>query len=69
VYVFAALLTQHAMRMRRIALPSVACPALQHFSTLRHKRYDFRGKIYWKQNVCFDFLYRFFLKISHSKKN
>jgi len=27
---------QHAMRMRRMMLPSVACPALLYFSTLSH---------------------------------
>ena len=25
-------------------LPAVACPALQYFATLSHKRYDFRKK-------------------------
>jgi len=40
-------------------LSSVACPALQYFSTLPHKRYDFRKKKYLTQNVCFDFLYNF----------
>jgi len=42
--VFAALGTQCAMRMRRTILSSVACPVLQYFSTLPHKRHDFRGK-------------------------
>jgi hypothetical protein len=28
-----------------------------------------RKKIYWTQNVCFDFLYNFFWNISHYKKN
>jgi hypothetical protein len=35
VYVFVALGIQHAMR----------CPALQHFSTLFHKRHDFRTNV------------------------
>jgi len=41
--VFVALVTEHAMRMRRVILSSVTCPALQNFSTLSHKRRDFRG--------------------------
>jgi len=40
--VFVALVMQHAMRMRRNILPSVACVALQYFRTLFHKRHDFR---------------------------
>ena len=39
-----ALIVQHAQRLRR-AMLSVVCPALQHFSTLFHKRYDFLGKV------------------------
>jgi hypothetical protein len=41
--VLAVLVIQHAMRMRRVTLPSVACPALRNFSALSHKRHDFRG--------------------------
>jgi hypothetical protein len=51
--VFVALAIQHAMRMRRIKLPSVACPAAQHFPTLSHKRHEFWERSYWIQNVCF----------------
>jgi len=39
-----ALVIQHAKRMRRIILSSVACLALQHFSALSHKRHDDRKK-------------------------
>ena len=62
--VFAALGTEHSMRMRRILLSSVACPAVQYISTLSHKRNDFRKKkkkvIEYK--MCFDFLYKFCMK-------
>jgi hypothetical protein len=34
----------HPKRMRRIILPPVTCPTLQYFSTLSHKRSDFRKK-------------------------
>jgi len=44
--VFVALGIQHAMRLRHIFF--CACPALQYFSTLFHKRYDFRKK---KKNI------------------
>ena len=38
------LLTQHAKCMRRIMLLSVASAAVSYFSTLSHKRQDFRGE-------------------------
>ena len=38
-----ALSIQHAKRMRRIILSSVARVALLYFPTLPHKRHDFRG--------------------------
>jgi hypothetical protein len=49
---------------------TVACPAVQYFSTLSRKRRDFRKKkCYWTQNVCFDSSTTFVWNISHSKKN
>ena len=41
--VFVALGIQHAIRMG--LLPSVTCPAVQYFSTISHKRHDFRKMI------------------------
>jgi len=45
--VSAALFRQHAKRLRRIILSSLACLSLQWFSTLSHKSHDFRKKILW----------------------
>jgi len=54
------------MQCARAILASVTCAVLQYFPTLSHKRYDIREKKLLKTNVCFDFLYNFCLKISHS---
>jgi hypothetical protein len=48
-----ALVTQHSKRTNRIILSSVACPAVQYFNTLSHKRHDYReNEICWTHNVC-----------------
>jgi len=59
-----ALVIQRAMRMRHIV--TVACPALQEFSALSHKRKDFSEKNYWTWNVYFNFLYNF--NVPHFRK-
>jgi len=43
--VFVTLVIQHEMRIRLIILPNVACPTVQYFSTLSHKRHVFRKKV------------------------
>ena len=65
------LVIQHAKRVRRIILLSVTCLVLLYFSTLSHKRYDFRrGEKVIKHEVCGLILSTILVSyISHSKKN
>jgi len=53
VCVCVALLIQHAMRKRCIILPPVACPTRLCFSTLSHKRHDFREKKVIEHKIVF----------------
>ena len=55
--VFVALVVQHAMRMRRVILSSVTCPAVQYFSTVPQdfRKEDFEHKmcVLIFSTVCF----------------
>jgi hypothetical protein len=62
-----ALATRHETRMRRVILSSVACPTLPYFSTLSHKRHDFREKL--SNTKCVFWFSLRFWNVSHSKKN
>jgi hypothetical protein len=62
-----ALVIQHAKRMRRIILPSVACLALPYFSSLSHKRHDFREKIIEHKMCVLIFCTTFVRNIYHSE--
>ena len=68
VCVGGAVSTQHAMRISRILLSSVACPPLQYFSQLSHKRQDFRRKVI-ENKMRVLILSTTFVNISHSKRN
>jgi hypothetical protein len=47
-----ALVIHHAMRMRPMVLPFVACPTLPYFPTLSQKWHEFRKRIcFRRQNV------------------
>jgi hypothetical protein len=39
-------------------LLSVACPSTQYFSTVAHKRHDYRKSVI-ERKICFDFVYNF----------
>jgi len=56
VCVFAGM--EFASFLRRDVLPSVACLAVPHFSTLPYKLQDFR-KNDIEHKMCFGFLYNF----------
>ena len=64
-----ALVVQHARRMRRIILTSIACLAVPCFLTLSHKRHDFRKKV-TEYKMCVLIFYTTTLRnLSRFKKN
>ena len=64
-----ALVIQHAMRMRRIAVTSAACLTLSCLYTLPHRRHDFWRKVNECKIRVLIFSTTFFQNISHSEKN
>jgi hypothetical protein len=60
---------QNASFLRRIILSSVACLAVTYFSTLSHKRHDFRKKVMEHKMYVLILSTTFVWNISHSKKN
>ena len=68
--VFVAVGIRHAKQIRRIILSSVACLAVPCFSTLSHKRHDFRIKEVTERKMCVLILITNFVRnISFSKKS
>jgi hypothetical protein len=64
-----ALLIQHAIRMRHIVTSFVTPLAPPYFSTLSHKRHDFRKKVIEHKMCVLIFCTTFVQNISHSTKN
>jgi len=65
---FFALVIKHAMHMHRFMLLSVVCEDLTYFSTLFHKRHEFRKKLLGIKFVCW-FSLQLCLKCFSSRKN
>ena len=69
-FVSIALVIQHAKRMGRIMLSSMACLVLPYFSTLSHKQYVFRKKKVTEHKMYVLIVSTTFTcNVSHSEKN
>jgi hypothetical protein len=64
-----AVVIQHASRMHRNWVLSVACLAVQYFNMLSVKQHDFRDKVHVHKMSVFIFCTMCVWNISHSKKN
>jgi hypothetical protein len=62
-------LIKYATRMRRIILSFVASLAPPHFTTLYHKRHDFRNKVYGRKMCVLISSTTFICEISRYRKN
>jgi hypothetical protein len=54
--IFGKKVIEHKMSVLIFSRNSVWNISHSNFSTVSHKRHDFRKKSHWTQNVCFDFL-------------
>ena len=64
-----ALFTHHAMRMLLIEMSFLAPFHPKYFSTVSHKRHDFRGKCIRHKMCAFTFYTTFVSDFAHYKKN
>jgi hypothetical protein len=69
VCVSLAVVIRHKKRMRRLLLSFVASLAPPYFSTLFHKRHNFRNQVAEHKTFILIFSTTFIWNISHSKKN
>ena len=60
---------QHAMRMRHIVICGLSGSIISVHIVLQTAWFLGEKKGYWTIKLCFYFLYKFFSKIPHSKKN
>jgi len=64
-----AVVIQLAKRMRHIIFSHAALLAVSYFSTLSHKRHNFRGKVTGRKMCVFIFSTTFMSNMSRVKKN
>jgi hypothetical protein len=67
--VYVDLIIRHAVHMRHIILPAVACLTLPYFSTTSLKQHDFLNNVIERETCVLIFSAKLVWKFSHSKKN